>query len=97
MGRREAGPPRQRKERCGPALGRLWTRPSGKRKRSWGRDRALSTLPSLPPVVEVTGHAHVLLAAFEKVSAVLPLDLGVVGRGVVFETRTWGSCLAKWA
>lgn len=24
-------------------------------------------------VVEVTGHAHVLLAAFEKVSAVLPL------------------------
>lgn len=38
--------------------------------------------------MEVTGHAHVLLAAFEKVSAVLPLDLGAMGRGVVFETRS---------
>lgn len=36
------------------------------------------------PVVEMTGHAHVLLAAFEKVSAILPLDLGAVGRETVF-------------
>lgn len=38
--------------------------------------------------MEVTGHAHVLLAAFEKVSAILRLDLGAMGRGVVFETRS---------
>lgn len=39
-------------------------------------------------MVEVTGHAHVLLAAFEKVSAILPLDPGAMGKGVVFETRS---------
>ena len=44
----------------------------------------LSLLSLSRAVVEVTGHAHVLLAAFEKVSAILHLDLGAMGREVVF-------------
>lgn len=74
MGQRRQGPP-GRGRRGGPAPRRFWTGPLGKRERSWGRGQvsALSTLLSLRTVVEVTGHAHVLLAAFEKVSAVVPL------------------------
>lgn len=84
VSQREVGSPRQRKvlglqAESGKALLR------GRRKMS-GAVSALSAFSSLLSwaVVEVTGHAHVLLAAFEKVSAILPLDLGAVGREMVF-------------
>lgn len=85
VSQREVGSPRQRKvvglkAESGKALLR------GRRRKMGGAVSALSAFSSLLSwaVVEVTGHAHVLLAAFEKVSAILPLDLGAVGREVVF-------------
>lgn len=48
----------------------------------WGTEEGLRPALTAPSslsraVVEVTGHAHVLLAAFEKVSAALPLAVPV--------------------
>lgn len=76
-GPEEAGPPRQREERrtSPPKVLDCAFREEGE-KLGQGQVSALSTLLSLRTVVEVTGHAHVLLAAFEKVSAVVPLAWG---------------------
>lgn len=65
-----------------PARKSIGKLPLRSRSSGWGTEEglrpALTTPSSLSrAVVEVTGHAHVLLAAFEKVSAILPLNVPV--------------------
>lgn len=62
---------------------------------------ALTATSALSPaVVEVTGHAHVLLAAFEKVSATLPLPMPVTwerwAEGCCFESRSLNLGSGPW-
>lgn len=105
-----AGPP-GRGGRAEDGLPQVWGSPAeslGKHqlgRRSSGRGAEEGLRPPLTPplsrtVVEVTGHAHVLLAAFEKVSAALSLTMPVTwecwAEGCCFETRSLNLGSRPW-